>query len=121
MFELTVIGKFSAAHKIDGYSGNCSRMHGHNWRVELKIAADKLDEIDMVFDFRKAKSILNGILEKLDHTVLNDNPILAGGNTTAERIAMIIYRMVKEKVPENIDIVSVGVWESDNACVTYKQ
>ena len=121
MFQLTVMENFSAAHRIEGYAGNCSRMHGHNWRVELKIGADKLDELNMAFDFRKAKAILIEILEKFDHTVLNDNPILGGGNPTAERIAMIIYRMAKEKLPENIRIISVGVWESDNACVVYSE
>lgn len=119
MFEIIVKKKFSAAHRITGYPGDCSKLHGHNWLIELRLGVEKLNDLGMAFDFRKAKDILEECMEKLDHTCLNDNPFLDGGNPTAERLAEIIFNELKQKVPDDVSVLSVEVWESDNAGVRY--
>ena len=45
MFELDITRDFSAAHRLVGYNGLCSALHGHNWTVQVFIRAAKLDEI----------------------------------------------------------------------------
>ncbi len=119
MFEIIVRQRFSAAHQIEGYPGDCSELHGHNWMIELCIGVSELNELGMALDFRRAKEILGEIIGKLDHTFLNDNPFCAGGNPTAERIAELIYNGVTGKVPDGVSINSVTVWESENAGVRY--
>ncbi len=111
--------RFSAAHKVEGYPGNCSRLHGHNWTVVLRVVADSLDEIGMAFDFRELKKILDGIIAQLDHTYLNDNPILEGINPTAENLARKIFELVAGQLPEGVKVASVEVWESDNSGAKY--
>ena len=67
MFVLNVTDSFSAAHRLCGYKGACSNLHGHNWKVRVGIACDTLDEIGMALDYGIIKSILKEILDLLDH------------------------------------------------------
>ena len=60
---------FSAAHFIT-FNGNvCERLHGHNYRVEVEIAAP-LDENSYVIDFIALRNATREIVEELDHRVL---------------------------------------------------
>ena len=43
MYELTVRDHFDAAHTLRGYDGECSRLHGHTWDVEVTVAGEDLD------------------------------------------------------------------------------
>ena len=60
---------FSAAHFIT-FNGNiCERLHGHNYRVEVEIAAP-LDENSYVIDFIALRNATKEIVDELDHHVL---------------------------------------------------
>ncbi len=60
---------FSAAHFIT-FNGNiCERLHGHNYRVEVEIAAP-LDENSYVIDFIALRNATQEIVDELDHHVL---------------------------------------------------
>ena len=120
MFEIIVRERFCGAHKIEGYHGRCAELHGHNWTVEMRFGTEKLNELGMAFDFRAAKRILKNIICSLDHTYLNDNPLLSGENPTAERLAKIIYDEVQKRVPQEISVLSATVWESENTAVEYR-
>ncbi len=45
MFEIDITRDFSAAHRLSGYQGDCSNLHGHNWTVMAVVQANELDEI----------------------------------------------------------------------------
>ena len=121
MFKIKVCGDFSAAHRIDGYSGDCSRLHGHNWRVCVSIVACELDELGLACDFREAKSILREVLGELDHRMLNDHPWLDGGNPTSELLAMAIYRQIAPLLPKRLSLDSVEIFESDRTSVEFRE
>ena len=55
MYEVMVKLTFSAAHRVEDYPGNCERLHGHNWVVEVFARTEQLDGLGMVVDFRKLK------------------------------------------------------------------
>ncbi len=118
---IKVTGDFSAAHSIEGYPGDCARLHGHNWKVSATIRANDLDELGLSCDFRVAKSILNEALDELDHRFLNEHPWLAGGNPTSERIAKAIFGRIASKLPEGLALESVEVFESDRSSVEYRE
>lgn len=60
---------FSAAHFIT-FNGNvCERLHGHNWRLDVRIAG-ALDENYYVFDFIALRDACQNIALELDHRVL---------------------------------------------------
>lgn len=120
MFELTVETTFSAAHQLRGYKGKCEHMHGHNWKVQAHVVAERLNEIDIAMDFHDIKKLLNEILEPLDHSFLNDIFPFTEKNPSSENMAKWIYDSLNKKLPnEHIQVSAVTVWESDTASATY--
>jgi 6-pyruvoyltetrahydropterin/6-carboxytetrahydropterin synthase len=45
IFEVYVQTHFSAAHRLEGYPGDCSRTHGHNWIIEVFVRCSALNDI----------------------------------------------------------------------------
>jgi 6-pyruvoyltetrahydropterin/6-carboxytetrahydropterin synthase len=120
MFELNVRKEFSAAHHLREYRGKCESLHGHNWKVEVFVAAAKLNKTGIVADFREIKERLNGVLEELDHTYLNELPYFRKYNPTSENIAKYIFDKLRPQFSRlRIKLRKVTVWESDNAHASY--
>ena len=74
MYELTVKSHFDAAHALRGYPGECRKLHGHTWDVEVTVAGETLDDVGIVYDFKSLKDDLNAVLDEYDHAYLNDVP-----------------------------------------------
>ena len=89
-YELIVKADFGAAHRLREYKGKCERLHGHNWKLDIYLAADGLDQEGMVMDFVDAKAAVRKVLEKYDHYNLNEVPPFDGLNPTSENIARVI-------------------------------
>ncbi|MDH4227992.1 MAG: 6-carboxytetrahydropterin synthase QueD [Deltaproteobacteria bacterium] len=122
MYELTIETHFAAAHNLRGYEGACERLHGHNWRVEVMVTAEKLDSIDMAVDFKILKKKANEVVESLDHRYLNEIAPFDKINTTAENIARIIYERLALAINDgNVKVAKVRVWESEKAAAAYSE
>ena len=120
MFELMVETHFSAAHQLRGYGGDCERLHGHNWKVQVHILADKLNDIDLAIDFHELKKYTNEILAPLDHGFLNDIFPFTEKNPSSENISKWIFDTLKKRLNnKNIHLTAVTVWESETASATY--
>ncbi|NOY39448.1 MAG: 6-carboxytetrahydropterin synthase QueD [Nitrospirae bacterium] len=120
MYELTIETIFSAAHQLRGYKGKCEALHGHNWKVQVHILAERLNDIDIAIDFHDLKSYTNEIVEQLDHGALNEIFPFTEINPSSENIARWIFDSLKRKIDdENIRVSAVTVWESDTASATY--
>lgn len=120
MFEVTIIKSFSAAHLLADIGGKCEELHGHNFKVEITVAAEKLNDIGILVDFRFLKKVLEDILEDIDHKHLNNLSAFAGLNPTAENIAKYIFEKMDPRVKTaGVNMTRVKIWESDNAAVTY--
>lgn len=118
-WTLRVIDGFDAAHFLRNYRGKCENLHGHNWRVELEVEGDSLDDAGMLVDFKVLKGILKEVVERLDHVLLNEVAPFDEVNPSSENIARYIFEEVARRVPEGIRVRSVAVWESDTACAVY--
>ncbi len=71
MLTVTSRHKISAAHRLYDYNGKCEHLHGHNYLIEITLAADHTDSLGMIMDFSKIKSCLLAELDKLwDHRTL---------------------------------------------------
>jgi 6-pyruvoyltetrahydropterin/6-carboxytetrahydropterin synthase len=120
MYEVTVIKSFSAAHLLAEIGGKCEELHGHNFKVELTVAAEKLNSNGLLIDFRFLKKALGEILEEIDHKHLNSLISFADINPSAENIAKYIFEKMDLKVKAaGVSMVRVTIWESENAAVTY--
>jgi len=120
MYDLMVETDFSAAHQLRGYKGKCEALHGHNWRVQIVVSSDKLNEIGIVIDFHELKEISREVILPLDHSFLNDVFPFTEINPSSENIARWIYDSLKKKLQiKNCMISSVTVWENDSSSATY--
>lgn len=74
MYYITTEASFDAAHFLKGYKGKCKNIHGHRWRVLIKIQSEELlkdkQHDGMVMDFKDLKNDLKELIEKFDHTFI---------------------------------------------------
>jgi 6-pyruvoyltetrahydropterin/6-carboxytetrahydropterin synthase len=120
MYELKIEDSFAAAHRLRGYKGQCEDLHGHNWKVEIVVRADRLNEIGLAIDFHELKSVVRDILGELDHTFLNDLPSFTEMNPSSENISRYIFDRVASRVErEGLWVHRITAWESDRACASY--
>lgn len=120
MWELTVTAKFDAAHALHGYPGECCRLHGHTWEVEATVRGHALDEVGIVYDFKRLKADLASVLEPLDHAYLNEVPPFDRANPTAENLARHVFEQLSARTGREVQVVEVAVWESPTARIAYR-
>jgi 6-pyruvoyltetrahydropterin/6-carboxytetrahydropterin synthase len=111
-YQLMVNADFCAAHFLMGYDGKCSNLHGHNWQVKLCVQGDELNEIGILVDFKVLKSLLNTILDALDHQNLNDLAPFAGINPSCEHVATHIKTEFSKVCPTPASVAWLEVWET---------
>ena len=126
MYEVTVEGRFAAAHNLRGYAGDCERLHGHNWRVRAAVRTEQIAADGMAVDFRDLKRALAAVLDELDHRYLNkDVPAFAEGkdNPTTENLARMIFERLGAvgRLPANVRVERVTVWESPGCSASFFQ
>jgi 6-pyruvoyltetrahydropterin/6-carboxytetrahydropterin synthase len=117
-FEITTTREFSAAHQLRLYDGSLEPLHGHNWRVKVTVAADKLDSIGVVMDFHELERIVDAIVVPMHNRHLNDLTAFEQLNPSAENVAWHIGQAVK--LPAGVRLVSVEVWETAGNSAVYR-
>jgi 6-pyruvoyltetrahydropterin/6-carboxytetrahydropterin synthase len=120
MFELKVINHFAGAHQLKMVAKKCENLHGHNWKIEVRIAGKQLNDAGVVMDFGEIKQHVSAIMNTLDHKFLNELEWFQDGNPSSENIAKYIADALQDKIKApDVSIASVTAWESDDACATY--
>ena len=120
MYTITVESHIDAAHYLRGYQGKCENLHGHRYKIVVKVSADKLNDIGLAYDFTDLKKLLNDILARYDHTCLNDVPPFDKLNASSENLAMTVYKELKKKLGKApVTLVSTSVFETPYQGVTY--
>ena len=120
MYEVRVESRFSAAHALREYEGNCERLHGHNWKVEIRLAAEGLNDQGLAIDFRQAKALLNEVLDGLDHRFLNDLEPFRKENPSTEVLARYIFEELTARFPGGVRLTEVTAWETPGCAATYR-
>jgi 6-pyruvoyltetrahydropterin/6-carboxytetrahydropterin synthase len=120
MYQISVEQHFDAAHFLRGYQGKCEALHGHRYRVVVRIGASKVNDIGLAYDFTELKQHMGGILARFDHTCLNNVPPFDKINPSAENIASAIYDELNLKLAGSpVSLSCVEVWESPQSGVSY--
>ena len=120
MYQVSVEQHFDAAHYLRGYKGKCENVHGHRFKVVVTVSREGLDEIDLAYDFVELKGKLWEILERFDHSLLNEVPPFDQINASSENIASTVYKELAEKLRgEPVRLEAVEVWESPENKITY--
>lgn len=114
-YRVGVSTRFSAAHRLYGYSGKCANLHGHTWLVEVIVSGESLDDRGMLCDFEELREVLGKVVEPLDHTCLNDLDHFSEISPTAENVALFIRDGLMNAMERNgweLEVSEVRVWES---------
>ncbi len=124
---ITVRRVVSAAHAIRLYDGSLEPVHGHDWAIEVTVAADQLDDIEVVMDFHALEKSLDALLAPVHNRNFNDLPPFAGDgphglaiNPSAERVAQWVGESIANDLPDHARLESVSVSEAPGCVATYQ-
>lgn len=121
MFEISVDHSFAAGHALRNYKGKCENVHGHNYKVRVVVAGERLDETGLLVDFADLRAAIQHVVSRLDHQFLNDLPPFDTLNPSAENIARHFFDEISGRLPrEGARIQAVTVWETDLTSATYR-
>ncbi len=124
MFELRVTVEFPAAHHLEGYPGDCSRPHGHNWIVEVFARSIGLDSLGLAVDFRSLKVAVKEVVAAWDHQDLNRVEDFKEINPSAEQLAKTAFDKLTKLLgagpkTQGTWIDRVTIWENSRCSATY--
>jgi len=122
MFEVSVQQSFAAGHALRNYKGKCENVHGHNYKVQLRVFGSELDGTGLLIDFGDLKRILREVIGILDHQFVNDIEPFTTINPSAENMTKWFYDEVTRRMPEgtHLRIGEVIVWETDVQYAAYR-
>lgn len=121
-YTLKVVTDFASAHTLRDYPGDCSRMHGHNWKLEVEMSATELDDAGMGVDFKVIKQAAKKVAGELDHRYINEIKPFDHINPTAENIAAYLYKGLSDELNnDRIRVSTITLWETERACVRYTE
>ncbi len=109
--------EFDAAHYLPAYHGKCEKLHGHTYKLVVKLEGQP-DAEGMIMDFLVLKRIVTEkVLSVLDHACLND--VLP--QPSAEYIAMWVWAQLADELRrDNARLAAVEVWETKTSGVLYQ-
>jgi len=97
--ELSKAFTFEAAHWLPTFpeGHKCRRLHGHSFRVEVRVAGEVDERQGYLVDYGEIKAACEPVRKQLDHYCLNE---IAGlSNPTAEMLARWIWERLKPALP----------------------
>ena len=138
MYKIAKEFKFEAAHRLWQLDDDhpCKRLHGHSYRVEVEIGAEKLDKNGFIIDFGELKRFQDyldnywdhkTILMEIDplHHHLHSNEVMIMPNglpSTAENMARAFADKIAKIFSKEFDgmmEVTVTVWETAKNKATF--
>jgi len=121
MYRVSKRFGFSASHVLDGLGDDhpCSRLHGHNYELEILAEAPELDARGFVVDFRELDDVKRWVDATLDHRHLND---VLEGQPSAEVLARHVFDWCRAHLPAPVAarVVAVRAWETPRAYAEYR-
>ena len=121
MFELRVVTRFAAAHRLTMVGAKCENLHGHNWKIEVYVQGQSIDKGGVLVDFGVIKRHVRELMETLDHKFLNELEYFSEGTPpSSEKIARYLADTLAARMDlPGIRVSRVTAWESDDASATY--
>ena len=125
MFSVTVREHMMIAHSLRGeVFGPAQRLHGATFVVDATFRRAELDADGIVIDIGRATEALRAVVAGLDYRNLDDEPDLAGINTTAEALARIVADRLVAALggdARELDGIVVTLRESHVAWASYER
>lgn len=123
---------FNAAHRLHNPTwtaeentrvfGKCNNpnYHGHNYELLVSLTGEANPDTGYVFDLKVLSDLIREhVLLKFDHKNLNlDTEFFKNLNPTAENIALIIWRILRQHIDSNLDL-KITLYETERNFVEY--
>ena len=123
---------FNAAHRLfnpdwsdeknSKVFGKCSNpnYHGHNYEVVVSVTGEPQADTGYVYDMKVLSDLIKeNVLHKFDHRNLNlDIEYFKNLNPTAENIAVVIWRILRQKIDSNLEL-KITLYETERNFVEY--
>ena len=132
--RVSVIRKehFNSAHRLHvadwseeknkSFFGLCNNknFHGHNYTLYVKVTGEVDPVTGYLVDLKWLSELIRQeIKERFDHRNLNlDCPEFKLLNPTAENISMVIWQLIKKRLPENLDL-TITLYETERNSVEF--
>src|SRR6516165_1464055 len=117
MFSVTVRDHMMIAHSFRGdVFGPAQRLHGATYVVDATFRRAELDADNIVVDIGAASDELHAVLAELTYRNLDDEPALAGANTSTEALARVVADRLAERI--HTGALGDGARELDGLIVT---
>src|SRR5437763_10729541 len=99
MFSVTVRDHMLIAHSLRGeVFGPAQRLHGATYVVDATFRGPELDADGIVVDIGRATEVLRAVVAGLSYRNLDEEPDLAGVNTTTERLARLVADRIADRI-----------------------
>jgi len=130
VFSVTVRDHMMIAHSLRGATfGPAQRLHGATYVIDATFRRAELDADGIVVDIGRAAEELRAVVSELSYRNLDDEPALAGMNTTTEALARLIADRLAERAhagalgdaARELDGLVVTLHESHIASATYER
>lgn len=128
MFSVTVRDRMMVAHSFTGeFFGPAQRLHGATYVVDATLFAETLDSHGVVADIGALAGALRSVLAELEYRNLDEEPSLAGLNTTTEVLAQVVTDRLADRVGAlgeevaHLTEIEVTLHESDVARAGYRR
>jgi 6-pyruvoyl-tetrahydropterin synthase len=123
VFSVTVRDHMLIAHSLRGeVFGPAQRLHGATYVVDATFRRASLDADGIVVDIGRAAEALRAVMSELGYRNLDDEPELAGVNTTTEALAKLVADRLADRVRgEGLDGITVTLRESHVAWASYER
>ncbi len=127
---------FCAGHRLVGHGGKCENLHGHNYRLQLYVTAEQLDEVGRVIDFVQLRDLFKYwidqhwdhgfVLAEFDRNAIDavkqvqpNKLFLIPWNPTAENMVRYLMEYVAPEIVRNsqrrISVSKIILWETETS------
>jgi 6-pyruvoyl-tetrahydropterin synthase len=130
LFSVTVRDHMMIAHSLRGEAfGPAQRLHGATYVIDATFRRSDLDADGIVVDIGRAAEELAAVVSELAYRNLDDEPALAGMNTSTEALARLIADRLAERAHagalgdagRRLEGLAVTLHESHIASATYER
>lgn len=137
MTTVTKTIKFDAAHILTNHQGLCKNLHGHTYRVDIRVSKEDFEDGDMVIDFKDLKKIATQVIcDRFDHAFIYNTKsegeceiaavvekhgmrtVAIPFRSTAENLSRMFYEELESQIK---GLSAVVVWETQDSSAEFHQ
>jgi 6-pyruvoyltetrahydropterin/6-carboxytetrahydropterin synthase len=123
MYKLAVKRDFIAQHRlVGGEWGAENNLHSHHYHLDLRLKGSELNKHGFLVDIVEVEAALDTTIASFRDQILNDLAEFQELNPSIEHFSRVLcLKLAKAIEAENINAITVRLWENDNTWAAYTQ